>query len=77
MNNAEVDDNLTAHFDATTITTPKVASGSCDDCKGLSGGASGSSSVSSNRVKVDFGDVAGGTLASPTKECGYFDVDIK
>jgi MSHA biogenesis protein MshQ len=77
IENSIVDDNLSAGFDYTTVTTPKVISGSCDDCTGLSGGSSGGSSVSGNNVKIDFGDVAGGTLSSPTKECGYFEVEIK
>jgi len=77
INSVTADDNLSSYFDSATITTPHVVSGSCDDCVNLSGGNSGSSSVNGYEVKVDFGDVDGGTQSNPTKECGYFDVKIK
>ncbi len=74
---SSVDDNISIKFDDTTITLPKIVDGSCDNCIGLSGGSSGSSSVNNNEVTIDIGDVTGGTLSSPTKRCGYFDVDLK
>jgi len=77
INDVTADDNLSNHLDSSTITTPKVINDSCGDCVSLSGGNSGSSSVNGNEVKVDFGTIDGGTLSSPTKKCGYFDVKIK
>jgi len=77
INDVIADDNLSSHFDSSSITTPLVLSGSCGDCVSLSGGNSGSSSVNGNEVKVDFGTIDGGTESNPNKKCGYFDVKIK
>jgi uncharacterized repeat protein (TIGR01451 family) len=76
INTVKAEDNLSSQFDTSTITTPKVVSGSCSDCTGLSGGST-SGSVSGNTVTIDYGDVSGGTASSPTKECGYFEVQIQ
>jgi hypothetical protein len=75
INDVEAEDNVSSTLDTSTITTPKVASGSCSDCIHLSGSTSGS--VSGNTVTVDFDDVSGGTLSSPTTKCGFFEVQIK
>jgi len=77
MEETKVKDDLNSKFVEASITTPKVVDNSCDDCLSLTGGSTGSSSVTSNKVEIDFGDVTGGTISSPTKECGYFEVDIK
>jgi len=68
---AKVDDNLSAYFDSTTITTPKVFDGRCGDCLTVSGG-SDSGSVTGSDVTVDFG-----TVEANTTKCGYFEVKIQ
>jgi len=73
---AKADDDLSAYFDTTSITTPKVLSGGCGDCKSLSGGTE-SGEINGSTVTVDFGTVDAGRSATPTQECGYFDVEIK
>jgi len=76
LEHAVVEDNLTDELNAAGA-APKVVSGGCDDCINLSGGEAGDSNVSGNTVTIDFGSVSGGSLTDPTKECGYFDVELQ
>ena len=77
--NVLVDDTLNSGFDHNTIQNLQIQSGLCD-CSGVASasnnGANGTGN-GVNPVKLDFGTVAGGSVASPTRECGYFEVDIK
>lgn len=72
VSNVYVTDSVSNIFNAPTI--PKVANGACN-C-GAGGGAN-SGSVSGNDVTINFGSVAAGSIAAPTKECGYFEAVIK
>jgi len=74
--NVTVEDNLTSEFDNTTITTPKVLDGACGSCTSLSGGTD-SGSANGSTVTIDFDSVDRGTSDSPSKECGYFEVQIR
>ena len=76
LEDAKVEDNLTSELD-TSNSAPKVVSGGCDDCVNLTGGDAGNSGVNGNTITIDFGNVSGGTLSNPTKECGYFEVEIR
>jgi uncharacterized repeat protein (TIGR01451 family) len=65
-------DALSSIFNAPTI--PKVATGACN-C--AAGGGTASGSVSGNDITINYGSVATGTIAAPTRECGYFEAIIK
>jgi uncharacterized repeat protein (TIGR01451 family) len=74
MNNVIVEDDLDSNFDITTIRNLQIQSGTCD-CTGVvsasNNGANGTAD-GVNPVKLDFDTVNAGS-----KECGYFEVDIK
>ena len=77
--NALVDDSIPATLDVTTIRNLQIKSGACN-CLGVVSGSSNPAPGTGNAVhpiKLNFGSVEGGSVATPTKECGYFEVDIK
>ncbi len=77
--NVIVEDDLNTNFDYNTVKNLQIKNGSCN-CLGVTSasnnGANGTAN-GVNPVKLDFGTVAAGSTATPTKECGYFEVDIK
>ena len=78
-NNVIVNDTLQSQFDTTTIENLQVLSGACN-CLGVTAGSSNPSPGTGNGVhpiKLNFGTVAGGSVGTPTKECGYFEVKIQ
>lgn len=73
-----VTDALNASFNSGTIKNLQIQNGLCN-CLGVSSASNNGSNGSSNGVNpviLDFGSVASGTPSSPTRECGYFEVDI-
>lgn len=69
-----VTDTVDSNFDSGTISNLQIVSGSCD-CIGVSSASNNGSSGTGNGinpVKLDFG-----TVAANSKECGYFEVDLK
>jgi uncharacterized repeat protein (TIGR01451 family) len=78
-NDVKVSDSVGENFNETTITNLQIQSGACD-CLGIASasdnGANGTSD-GINPVVLDFGEVLGGSVSAPTKECGYFEVNIK
>ncbi len=78
-NNVVVDDTLSANFDYNTIRNLQIQNGVCD-CLGVTSASNNPAPGTANGVhpiKLNFGTVAGGSVATPTRECGYFEVDIK
>ncbi len=77
--NVEVNDTVGLEFDETSIVNLQVQSGACD-CLGVTStsnnGANGTADGVSPIV-LDFADVLGGSIAIPTIECGYFEVQLK
>lgn len=72
-------DSLNANFENSTIKNMQIQSGLCN-CTGVTGASNNGPSGSgngTNPVILDFGSVAKGTPVSPTRECGYFEVDVK
>lgn len=78
-NNVIVNDSLNANFDYNSIQYLQIQNGTCN-CLGVASasnnGANGTGN-GVNPVQLDFGTVAGGSVGSPSKECGYFEVKIK
>jgi len=76
--NIIVTDTLASDFDATSIENLQIQDGVCD-CLGVASasnnGANGTAN-GVNPVKLDFGTVAGGSVAAPTVKCGYFEVKV-
>jgi len=78
-NNVLLTDTLNSEFDATSITNLQVQSGACD-CLGVASASNNGANGTAdgvNPIVLDFGDVLGGSVATPTKECGYFEVQLK
>lgn len=74
-----VKDSVSSEFDVSTIRNLQIQSGGCD-CLGVSSASNNGSNGTAegkNPVVLDFGNVEGGSLSSPTKKCGYFEVDLK
>jgi hypothetical protein len=69
-----IEDTLDSNFDTTTIRNLQIQNGTCN-CTGVASasnnGANGTAN-GVNPVKLDYGTVNGNS-----KECGYFEVDIK
>lgn len=79
VDNSIVEDNLNASFDYSTIRNLQIQDGACD-CLGVASASNNGINGTGNGVnpvKLDFGSVAAGSAATPTQECGYFEVDIE
>ncbi len=66
-------------LDTSTIKYLQIQSGACN-CTGVSSAnnnGSGGSGDSVNPVILDYGSLLGGSTGSPTRKCGYFEVNIK
>ena len=77
--NVIVDDTLNASFNTATIANLQIQSGVCN-CAGVTSASANPAPGTGNGVhpiKLNFGTVAGGSVGSPTRECGYFEVDIQ
>ncbi len=76
--NIIVTDTLNSTFDATSIENLQIQDGVCD-CLGVASasnnGANGTAN-GVNPVKLDFGTVGAGSVATPTVKCGYFEVKV-
>jgi len=76
--NVIASDTLDSTFDTTSIENLQIQDGVCD-CLGIASasnnGANGTAN-GVNPVKLDFGTVAGGSVATPTVKCGYFEVKV-
>ena len=72
-------DILASDFDATSIENLQIQDGLCD-CLGVASasnnGANGTAN-GVNPVKLDFGTVAAGSVATPTVKCGYFELRVR
>jgi uncharacterized repeat protein (TIGR01451 family) len=77
--NVLINDTVGENFDELTIINLQIKDGVCD-CLGLtstrSNGVNGTVN-GVNPIVLDFGDVLGGSVATPTLECGYFEVKLK
>ena len=74
MSNVIISDTVASQFDTTTIRNLQIQNGACN-CLGVSSGSNNGSNGTGNGVnpvQLDFG-----TVAAQSKECGYFEVDIK
>ena len=77
--NVLVNDSVSSEFDVTTIKNLQIQSGACD-CLTISSASNNGVNGTADGVNpliLDFGDVGGGNVATPTKKCGYFEVDLK
>jgi uncharacterized repeat protein (TIGR01451 family) len=77
--NVLLSDTLSAEFDVTTIQKLQVQNGACD-CLGMSSSSNNGVNGTANGVHpivLDFGNLLGGSVATPTKECGYFEVELR
>ena len=77
--NVLLNDSLSSKFDETSIKNLQVQSGACD-CLGVSSASNNGVSGTAdgvNPIVLDFGDVLGGSVTTPTKECGYFEVALR
>jgi len=77
--NVIVDDTLNSSFNTATIKNLQIQSGVCN-CMGVTSASANPAPGTGNGVhpiKLNFGTVAGGSVGSPTRECGYFEVDIQ
>lgn len=75
----KVSDSLGAEFDEVSIVNLQVQSGECD-CLGVTSASNNGVNGTAdgvNPIILDFGDVLGGSVASPTIECGYFEAVLK
>jgi uncharacterized repeat protein (TIGR01451 family) len=78
-NNVIVDDILNSNFNYTTIRNLQILNGACN-CLGVTSNSNNPPPGTGNGVhpiKLNFGTVSGGSVATPTQKCGYFEVDIK
>ncbi len=70
---------LDSGLDYTTITNLQVQNGACG-CIGVASASNNpppGTADGVHPVKLNFATVAGGSIAVPTLECGYFEVDLK
>ncbi|CAA6807182.1 MAG: PEP-CTERM motif protein [uncultured Sulfurovum sp.] len=77
--NVLLNDSLSSEFDETSIKNLQIQSGACD-CLGVSSASNNGANGTADGVSpiiLDFGDVLGGSVATPTKECGYFEVELR
>ena len=78
IDNVTASDTLDSSFDYSSIRNLQIRNGDCD-CLGVSSASNNGANGSSNAehpVVLDFGSIAAGSRTSPTRECGYFEVDI-
>ncbi len=74
MDNVIVEDTVSSDFDAASIKNLQIQNGDCD-CIGVSSASSNGVNGTAdgvNPLKLDYGSVS-----DNSKECGYFEVDIK
>jgi len=79
LTNIVVDDSLNTNFDYTSIKNLQIQNGGCN-CLGVASASNNPAPGTGNGVhpvKLNFGTIIGGSIATPRKECGYFEVDIK
>jgi uncharacterized repeat protein (TIGR01451 family) len=75
----KVSDSVGENFNETTIRNLQIQSGACD-CLGITSSSNNGVNGTAdgvNPVVLDFGEVLGGSVSTPTRECGYFEVKIK
>ena len=74
LSSAIVDDTLNSNFDMTTIRNLQIQNGVCNCIGVVSASNNGANGTANgvNPVKLDYGSVN-----ANSKECGYFEVDIK
>lgn len=72
-------DNLDAKFDYSSIENLQIQSGACDCASAITTSNNGPNGSANgvNPVKLDFETILSGSSATPTIECGYFEVKIK
>lgn len=78
-NNVLVSDTIESKFDSSTIRNIQIQNGNCD-CLNMTSASNNGANGSNNGVNpivLDFGTVSAGTVAIPTKKCGYFEVDLQ
>ncbi|HHS93591.1 MAG TPA: hypothetical protein ENK82_09590, partial [Campylobacterales bacterium] len=76
--NVLLSDSLSSEFDTTSINNIQVQAGACD-CLGVTSASNNGANGTADGVHpivLDFGTVLGGSVATPTKECGYFEVEL-
>ncbi|HHS92891.1 MAG TPA: hypothetical protein ENK82_06050, partial [Campylobacterales bacterium] len=76
--NVLLSDSLSSEFDTTSIKNIQVQAGACD-CLGVTSASNNGANGTADGVHpivLDFGTVLGGSVATPTKECGYFEVEL-
>jgi len=75
----KMSDTLGTDFDGTSIVNLQIQSGVCD-CLGVTSASNNGVNGTAdgvNPIVLDFGDVLGGSVATPMIECGYFEVQLK
>ncbi|MEE9327971.1 MAG: hypothetical protein V3U71_11850 [Cocleimonas sp.] len=77
--NIVVDDSVPATFDIASIQNLQIINGACD-CTGVVSASANPPPGTGNGVhpiKLNFGTLLGGSAATPTKKCGYFEVNLQ
>jgi len=73
-----VDDFLLPSFETATIRNLQIQNGACN-CAGVASGSANPPPGTGNGahpIKLNFGTLLGGSVATPTLKCGYFEVDL-
>ena len=74
-----VTDDISVIFDEDSINNIQIQSGVCD-CLGVTSTSNNGVNGTTNGINpiiLDFGNILGGSVATPTIECGYFEVLLK
>lgn len=76
--NAVVDDTLPVTFDTSTIRNLQITDGACD-CTGVASASANPAPGTGNGIhpiKLNYEILLGGSVGTPTRKCGYFEVDL-
>ena len=75
----QLTDSLSSEFDASSIRNLQIQSGACDCLSVASSSNNGANGTDNgtNPIILDFGTVMAGSEATPTQECGYFEVNLQ
>jgi len=77
--NALINDTVPATFDTATIRNLQIQSGACN-CLGVASASANPAPGTGNGVHpivLNFSTIPAGSVATPSKKCGYFEVDIQ
>jgi uncharacterized repeat protein (TIGR01451 family) len=77
--NIVVDDSVPATFNTASIRNLQIKNGACNCIAVVSASANPPPGTANgvHPIKLNFGTLLGGSVAIPTKKCGYFEVDLQ